>query len=65
MPEKKSSKLFFQDKEALAAANARIPMHRPGLAEECAGIYVWLASDEASYTTGSFVLVDGGQVSMC
>jgi NAD(P)-dependent dehydrogenase (short-subunit alcohol dehydrogenase family) len=57
--------LFFQDKEALAAANAKIPMHRPGQPEECAGIYVWLASDEASYTTGAFVLVDGGQVSMC
>ena len=40
-------------------------MRRAGQPEEVAGIYVWLASDEASYTTGSFFVIDGGQISHC
>jgi len=53
----------FADPDALATAESAIPMGRAGRPEEVAGIYVWLASDEASYTTGSFFVVDGGQIS--
>jgi NAD(P)-dependent dehydrogenase (short-subunit alcohol dehydrogenase family) len=53
----------FADAEALRAAEDAIPMRRAGRPEEVAGIYVWLASDEASYTTGSSFVVDGGQLS--
>lgn len=38
-----------------------IPMKRGGTAEEVARAILWLSSDEASYTTGSFVDVSGGR----
>jgi 2-keto-3-deoxy-L-fuconate dehydrogenase len=38
----------------------RQPMGRLGTAEEVAMLAVYLASDEASYTTGAIHLVDGG-----
>ena len=37
------------------------PMGREGTAEEVARAVVWLLSDEASYTTGTFVDVSGGR----
>jgi len=40
---------------------ATVPMGRGGTAEECAEAIVWLLSDRASYTTGSFVDVSGGR----
>ncbi len=39
----------------------RIPMGRGGQPEEVAGAILWLASGEASYTTGSFIDVAGGR----
>jgi len=38
----------------------RTPMKRFGKVEELAGAAVYLASDAASYTTGSVLIVDGG-----
>jgi NAD(P)-dependent dehydrogenase (short-subunit alcohol dehydrogenase family) len=38
----------------------RTPMKRFGKVEELAGAAVYLASDAASYTTGSVIVVDGG-----
>ena len=38
----------------------RQPMGRLGTAEEVAALAVYLASDEASYTTGHIHLADGG-----
>jgi NAD(P)-dependent dehydrogenase (short-subunit alcohol dehydrogenase family) len=39
-------------------------MHRAGQPAEVAGIYAWLASDDASYVTGAFFTVDGGQTAV-
>jgi NAD(P)-dependent dehydrogenase (short-subunit alcohol dehydrogenase family) len=38
----------------------RTPMKRFGKVEELAGAAIYLASDAASYTTGSILIVDGG-----
>jgi NAD(P)-dependent dehydrogenase (short-subunit alcohol dehydrogenase family) len=38
----------------------RTPMKRSGKVEELAGAAIYLASDAASYTTGSVLVVDGG-----
>jgi NAD(P)-dependent dehydrogenase (short-subunit alcohol dehydrogenase family) len=40
---------------------ASVPMGRGGEAEEVARAILWLLSDEASYTTGSFIEVSGGR----
>lgn len=40
---------------------AIVPMKRGGLPEEVARAVLWLLSDEASYTTGSFIEVAGGR----
>jgi 3-oxoacyl-[acyl-carrier protein] reductase len=46
----------------LAAMQATIPMNRLGTAEECAGTFIYLASDALSgYVTGQNIEVNGGQ----
>ena len=40
---------------------ASVPMRRGGTAEEVARAILWLLSDEASFTTGSFLDVSGGR----
>lgn len=37
-----------------------VPLGRAGIPEDVAGIYLFLASDEAKYITGEMVHVDGG-----
>jgi len=41
--------------------SASLPMRRGGTAEEVARSILWLASDEASYTTGALLNVSGGR----
>ena len=45
---------------AMAALVARQPMGRLGTPEEMAAAYLFLASDESSFTTGTTLVVDGG-----
>lgn len=45
-------------------ARERIPLGRPGTAREVAAAYAFLASDEASFITGSTLVIDGGQLAV-
>jgi sorbose reductase len=47
-------------KERLDLWDSMIPMGRFGQAKELKGIYVYLASDASSYTTGADFVIDGG-----
>ena len=40
---------------------ANVPMGRGGMPEEVAAAIAWLASDQSSYSTGSFIDVSGGR----
>ena len=40
----------------------KVPLRRMGQIEEVASVYAWLASDDASYVTGTIINVDGGVV---
>ena len=41
-----------------------VPARRPGRPDEVAALFVWLASEEASYVTGAFYTADGGQTAV-
>lgn len=49
------------DNEKLAHFGTDTPIGRPGQPVELAGAYVYLASDEASYVSGSVLSVTGGK----
>jgi len=55
---------FMDDEAAVEDVLRNIPAGRPGRPEEVAAMNVWLASDEASYVSGGFYMVDGGQTSV-
>ncbi len=48
------------DPEKAQQSTQRIPMGRPGQPQEVANVALLLASDDASYVTGSSYFVDGG-----
>ncbi len=47
--------------DRVAQMTASLPMRRPGSAEEVARAILWLASDEASYSTGAILDVSGAR----
>lgn len=51
---------ILEDEQKKKAEEMRIPMHRIGGPEEIAKVAFFLASDDASYMTGTTVYVDGG-----
>src|SRR4051812_6050584 len=53
-----------EDKDPHEAERPGIPLGRPGDAREIAAMVVYLASPEASYTTGQSYVVDGGMLLM-
>jgi NAD(P)-dependent dehydrogenase (short-subunit alcohol dehydrogenase family) len=54
------TKGIIEDPKQSEGMKARIPMKRFGKPEEIAAAVVYLASDEASYTTGATLYIDGG-----
>ena len=44
------------------AAKATVPLRRLGTVDEIGYAALFLATDEAAYTTGQTIVVDGGQV---
>jgi meso-butanediol dehydrogenase/(S,S)-butanediol dehydrogenase/diacetyl reductase len=55
---------LVKDKAWLEMTTRMIPMKRGGLPSEIAAGIAFLASDDASYVTGSFLMVDGGITAM-
>jgi NAD(P)-dependent dehydrogenase (short-subunit alcohol dehydrogenase family) len=49
------------DPERVDRVKGLVPMKRGGEPEEVAHAILWLLSDEASFTTGSFIDVTGGK----
>jgi glucose 1-dehydrogenase len=49
-----------KDPKAKEEVESHIPMGRVGASEEIAGVFAFLASDDASYITGQTIFVDGG-----
>nr|MDO8134657.1 SDR family oxidoreductase [Candidatus Njordarchaeum guaymaensis] len=47
--------------EMLEEVNSNIPLNRHATPEEIAGLFAFLASDEAAYITGQAVVIDGGE----
>jgi len=52
--------LLVSNEQIMADYRARIPMGRIGQADEVASVVLFLASDDASYVTGTTAVVDGG-----
>ena len=58
----KSASERYSNADQLKAMQATVPMNRLCAADECAGTFVYLASDEMSgYVTGQVIEVNGGQ----
>ena len=47
--------------EMLDAVNRKLPIRRHARPEEVAGLYAFLASDDAAYLTGTTIAIDGGE----
>lgn len=58
------SKKHFIDEERKAKILGHTPMGRFGKPEELVGATLWLASEAASFVTGSVITVDGGFAAM-
>ncbi len=53
----------YSNAAQMAAMQATVPMNRLGTADECAGTFLYLASDTMSgYVTGQVIEVNGGQL---
>jgi meso-butanediol dehydrogenase/(S,S)-butanediol dehydrogenase/diacetyl reductase len=48
--------------EMLDAVNSKLPLGRHAKPEEVAGLFAFLASDEAAYLTGHCYIIDGGEI---
>jgi 3-oxoacyl-[acyl-carrier protein] reductase len=54
--------LLSMPADALEALQQKPPLKRIGTPEDVANLYLFLASDEASYISGEVIRIDGGMV---
>jgi len=54
------NRFVLDDPEQAHAVESEIPLGRMGNADEIAAAVAWAASDQASYLTGTTIVVDGG-----
>lgn len=55
---------FLENPDIRAKLTARIPLGRPGEPEEIVAAALFIASDEASFLTGTDIVVDGGSLAV-
>jgi 3-oxoacyl-[acyl-carrier protein] reductase len=54
---------IYSTREKLEATRAKIPLQRLGMGEDCAGAFLFLASERlGGYLTGQIIEVNGGQL---
>jgi NAD(P)-dependent dehydrogenase (short-subunit alcohol dehydrogenase family) len=53
---------FTGNEDKKAALVSRVPLKRAGLPEEIAQTIVFVASDKASFITGTSIAIDGGRL---
>jgi len=58
-----NARRLAEDAETVEAMRAGIPLGRLGRPDEVAAMNLWLCSDEASFCTGAYFVVDGGETS--
>ncbi|MEO1543727.1 MAG: glucose 1-dehydrogenase [Pseudomonadota bacterium] len=56
--------LLDSDEKRRDAAQARTPLGRFGVPAEIAAVVAWLASEQASYLTGTTIWADGGRMAL-
>ncbi|HEX6824005.1 MAG TPA: glucose 1-dehydrogenase [Candidatus Sulfotelmatobacter sp.] len=54
------NKILYEDKEWVEYLSDRIPLKRPGRADDLESAVVFLAAESSRYVTGQTLLVDGG-----
>ena len=57
-----SARAFPNPQEIVQQTADRLPLKRLGLPEDIAGVALFLAGEDASWITGSNVVVDGGSL---
>ena len=55
---------LFDNPEEFAEILRLYPMGRAGTTDEVTGLVLWLCSEQASYTTGAIIPVDGGHMAL-